>query len=279
MGSSLSALSDFSRWVSTGGEQRAGLPTASMSALQAASLNLQAHVAGPHRQLIAVRDQWQQIMGGTDERVSAAVHALLTELYDLSLYTQTMLSEAADIRVKLQDALQLVSLHLDDDQRKLAAAQGELAAAMQHRDQALADLNAAKAELDGGEGFWNGFLTGISLGIYNPVKENIDKANAAVSAYNSACHNIQYQINALNQSQSELSQSRPTLQTLNALDPELAGYQNCLNAAQVAIGKAYTDEEHADTARSPGAVAYYQTCAGKDVDKLVVWIDAFGSAT
>lgn len=248
-----------------------------MSAVHTAVINFQNDLYTLSDQLNTVQNHWQVISATGGDGGAITVPTLIAELDNLGWLTKKMLVEAADIRTKVQDVLPLVKFHLQDDEQKMAEAQKQLAAVIKSREQAIKDLNAAKAELDGEKGFWNGFLTAITFTAYNPLQANIDKANAAVSRYNASFDTRMNLINALNQHQSELVHGNTILQSLHALDSVFTDYQNSFNAAQLSLVQAHDGQAKAAGAQSPGTGNYYRQRAGKDMDELISWIGTFRS--
>ena len=101
-------------------------------------------------------------------------------------------------------------------------------------------LQNAQNELSGGKGFWNGVATGITFGIYNPLKENLDKARGAVDRINSEIKSIDRANSQLIAStQQELEQKRQASGGDSArVDGTVTGFQNAVNQAQGPLSRA-----------------------------------------
>ena len=210
--------------------------------------------------------------------VKAKIRRIGRQLDDLRRLGDQLTGQLVDNRIEVIDALKLVQLDIDDCKRKLAETESQLQSAQQHLEQADRDLAAAQAELNGEKGFWNGVLTGITFGIYNPLKDNIDKANAAVATHDAERRAIASRRDDLNRYGAELNNGQALLQTLISLDATFSDYQNSANSAQTSLAEADENEERAAAAQAEGAAKYYYGRVGKHMEALIQWIGIFKSA-
>lgn len=271
---SLLALRKVKDWLVSGGEYRVGLPPGSLDDLKDAVLVFGPQLQLLDDQLIKVRGRWQGL-DATGGDSPSTVQAFVIEICQLDVFSRAVIGQAAYVRVKADEALNLVRLALQDYPGKVTEAENQLTAAKRDRDQAFRDLDAAKAELEGDKGFWNGVLTGLTFTAYNPLQDNINKANDAIARINNSFGVIQNRINALNQTTAELHESERLLADLYALDLGLTDYENDLNSVQMTVGQACADEAKYAGAHSAGVASYYRQRAGKEMDSLLGWIGVF----
>lgn len=278
------ALGKLEQWLAAGGEQQAALPPGSLADLQSATRRFKGRVVGLQSDLSAIREQWAQLdvpdpacdgLRDPDCSTRDRVNHLIGDLARVDQATSEMIGEAAEDRVKVEEARSLVRTYIEEDRQAIAAGEIQLQAARQRMDQAYADLEDAKAQLSGEQGVLNGFLTGISFGIYNPLQENLDKARAAVARYNDEFNTINAQIAAIQRHQSELEAGHEAIEALITLDEAFTGYQNTLTNAHTILSEAYANETHARDAATEGAASYYRRRAGSEMEQLLAWIDIF----
>lgn len=129
----------------------------------------------------------------------------------------------------------------------------------------------AQAELDGGKGFLNGFLTGITLGIYNPVKSNLKKSAAAIVRLNQAILVISQTLNAIAKLQQQMTQSKNTLSRLNTLQPAMTACQNAINTGLKNLQEADNTIGKASNNDRPKVIDIYLGKARQDIDRIISW--------
>ena len=225
---------------------------------------------------------WESI-NSTSETSSTVMRARIRQLIDdlsglVALNTE-LTSAAANIRVLVQDAIRVIKYHIQTNDQKLADGKRQLEDARQSREQANRELNEAKAELTGDKGFWNGVVTGLTFTAYNPIQENVDKANAAVSKINASYATSDRLVAALDLYQRELYQADTLLGELDSLDSVFTDYQNALNTVQMALDEAHEDEARAAGAGSEGLANHYRQNVGRDMDDLLSFWQKFDSTS
>lgn len=272
------ALSDFHNWLTRGGVQLAGLPVESITPLYDSVQDLRSRARQLAYDLERLKDDWLRIEQ-SQSKVLARIflQRVIVGLQSLHLQSDALVSQTAKSNASLQEVRELVRLHIKDDQIKIDRANDDLAEARRQQELTRQRLREAQEQLQGDKGFWNGFLTGITFTAYNPIQENINKANEAIATYNYQLQVIKTQIIALEQSSRELKESGYMLNCLNNLDKCLVDYLNFLARAETSLQEAFEDAERFEVSQSERVGAYYQRQAGKEMNELFSWIDAFGS--
>jgi uncharacterized protein YoxC len=275
---SLSALGEFHSWILSGGEHRAGLPLNSTKSLHNSVQIIMSEAIQIAYDLERLRDNWSRVERGQARAlVRAYLSKVVVDLNVLHLQSNALIAEAAQSNATLQQLRELVRLHVHDDRVTIAQTQSSLENARKAQEQARRDLSAAKNELEGSQGFWNGLLTGLTFGIYNPLLENIKKANSAIMTLNSQIQVIECQLQLLNQSSEELLEGNYLLDRMNNLEGNLNEYLNFLTGAETSLQEAIEDAERSEEAQSEKLGAYYKRQAGEEMNELFSWIDTFKS--
>jgi len=275
---SLSVLSEFHSWIISGGEHRAGLPLNSTKSLHHSVQSLRSGASQLAYNLEQLRDNWSRVeRGQTPGLVRVFLSKIVVDLNVLHLQSDALIAEAAQSNATLQQLRELVRLHINDDRVTILQTQSSLENARKAREQARKDLSDAKKELEGSQGFLNGFLTALTFGIYNPLQENIEKANSAIMTCNNQIQVIKAQLQILNQSSEELLEGNYMLDRLNNLNGSLNEYLNFLTGAETSLKEAIEDAERSEQAQSETLGAYYKKQAGKEMNELFSWIDTFNS--
>lgn len=272
------ALSDFHNWFTRGGAQLAGLPIESVKPLYDSVQDLRSRARQLAYDLRSLRDDWFRIEQSQSKVLAKLfLQRVIVGLQSLHIQSDALVSQTAKSNATLQEVRELVRLHIKEDQININRANNDLAESRRQQEQARQRLREAEEQLKGDKGFWNGVLTGITFTAYNPIKENINKANEAIAVYNNQVQAIKSQIIALDQSTRELQESSYMLEQLNDLDKCLVDYLNFLVRAETSLQEAFEDAERFEGAQSERVGAYYQKQAGKEMNELFSWIDAFGS--
>lgn len=268
----LSALRYFLGWVESGGETKAGLPAGSLAALRFAATPFESRLVALDEGVEKLDASWRKISTTDNTRVTLMrmrIQQLIDDLSELVALNKELTSEAANVRVLVQDAFKIVKYHIQYNDQQVAEGIRQLNDAQQRREQAIRELNEAKAELQGDKGFLNSFLTGLTFTAYNPIQENIDKAKAAASRINDSYATSERLVATLNLYKSELDQAHTLLRTLDTLDSVFTDYQNRLNTAQMAMDEAHDHEARVAGATSEGLATHYRQIAGHDMDSLL----------
>ncbi len=219
---------------------------------------------------------WQQLKNPNLAPPLAQLYfrQLVAELAAIQHESQQLRQFSAQLHTLTQEALppmQNRSQQLGAQIRKLESENQEHQQAL---EKAQAEYNRAKAELSGDKGFLNGFLTGVSFGIYNPIKKNLETQKKAI-------HTINMAISQIRTAQVELEQNRTQLDTVTKLalkvtdvSTHLIDLENAANAAYAKAQEAAREEARIQGA-SPRAAEYYTQHFDQDIDALLAWQSCF----
>lgn len=270
------ALRDFHDWVSSGGEQRAGLPTGSTAELHSSVQAVRTLSSQIAHDLERLQSEWNRLKQSKSSAISQLfLKRIAVDLYSLHSQSNVLITHSSQSKATLQGIRELLQLHIKEDRETVSTASRAMENARKSQAKARQDLRDAKRELEGDKGFLNGFLTGITFTIHNPVQDNIDKANRAVATINQQIREIKSQLNALNRSSAEMKEGHYLLDRLNNLNVSLTAYLNFLTRAETALGGAQANAEKGGKAKSDTLGAFYERRAGKEMTQLFAWIDIF----
>lgn len=273
------SLKEFNDWFASGGAFRAGLQPEKLQPMDDAVLVYRTRLRQVVHDLERHQATWQRIETARTTGMATILFRKLTiGLAVLNDDVDDLLRAAAEIRAKIQSTRPMLQARIKENRGKIAAAERALEEARRKQAQARSDLQAAKKELTGDKGFWNHVATVVTLTIYNPVKENIDKLNDAVRSINETVGRTKNQIQILNRSTSELCEANHSLNSINAVNEALADYQNFLTQAQGALQGAHADAQKSAGTNSGRLGAHYRKRAEKEMTELFGWIDAFKAA-
>lgn len=267
----IDVLNSFSDWSKSGGEHRAGLPGGSSTKIDETDVQMVHRSSKLQNQILEIKSTWHQLVSGseTPEVLNRTIAKKLLLQLDDSIHTSTTLKQQAiSLKADLQPFQTLVKSQIEAEKNQLELVQSQRQKAENALKLAKTQYNNAKNELEGGKGFGNGFLTGITLGIYNPVKKNLDKAKNALATWNDQIAIINRQIQLHQAAESELNQCNGLLSNMFQLETVITGLENLLNDLGVNFQAAFDHEEKAIKTSNEKVAVYYQRLVGKDMAKL-----------
>jgi hypothetical protein len=279
---SLASVRDYEVWFQGGGPAKAGIPIAEF-----APLTVQVHQFRGRAKMFAAHlgealDLWSGMpTGGTqlgDNAVKANLGLLAVRLALANSDATELLRQAGTMKANVQVVYGVIERYARADAAAVQVANIQLQAYETQRAARTADYNAARAELEGGEGFLNGFLTGVTLTIYNPAKDNMDRARNAIADINASINGYNSQIAIINARQAEIRNSALATARIEKVDSSVVQCQNALNGAQPDLLDALSKLENADQQTRARVVQIYIGRAKPAMDTLGLWKAAFADA-
>lgn len=273
---SVRASGGLHAWIDSGGEARAGLAPGELAPLaqetRRATLEMQALCTGVQR----ITSQWASLARvPSAESGNERVDAIVIDLRALEDHAAAELQAAASARSRGIEALGMLDRAMTANSRQADAAATEIDAARERERAAVSAVEAAQRELDGSKGFWNGVLTGLTLGTYNPLKSNLDRARANAELANQEHARIVQRQVAIAAFQQQLAEGKRLVTLIDTLDETLTGFQNTLTAALAALGQAREDYRRGAAAQAAGSARFYLERGGREMAALGAWIERF----
>ncbi|MCB0642887.1 MAG: S53 family peptidase, partial [Phaeodactylibacter sp.] len=275
----LANLQDFTNWLNSTAASVALTSDEQHSILQATS-NFRLDLAVLSTDLQSVEAGYSDLLGSTDESHSDLYLERMTiGLQRASESAEDARSDAAHLHTVLVPILQNVKDRKSSYQSEVDAATAGMVEALERETQAMADYRYAESQLQGSKGFLNGFLTGITLSIYNPVKENMARA---ASAYHTAQVEYQNYLQEQQRQQTALDASITcveAIEQLSSLVDHVADLQDLLATTATDLDQAKRDADDAVEAGTPAAKEFWTGRLGSQMDALSIWVDALQQAT
>ncbi|MDI4666490.1 hypothetical protein K9U40_19485 [Xanthobacter autotrophicus] len=271
----MNEISAYEQWIAEGGPSRAGLAPELFAKFSALLPILKNELHELRAALVPSALRHWSLVDATPPPGGNLMHVLLVELAQklsaardasnrcLSVSLRAS-SEATDLSGTVQRAI-------DDDLRSVEEANRQIEMLGALRTGHEAALRAARQQLEGGEGFKNGFLTAISLGIHNPVKANMDAANQAIARINAEAAIANATAMAARVHQSEVVASQHILQRINALHGFLIDRHNDLNVGVGLIESALPQIARADETTRESLRQIYCSRARPAMQRLALW--------
>jgi len=225
--------------------------------------------------LSAVFSNWDLILASsTDADAENNLRSMLVHL-DSSLEELNKLKgNSANLNVKANDVmgkLQGLSTQLHND---YATQQGQINQCSANIVNTVNQINSINRQLSGSSGFWEGFKTGISLGIYSGLRDKLSEQKRLRDQYNNERNQL---VSAQQQTQRDIvaiSQIDPIVQHVTSLDSNVVALENIvLNLNELAK---QTEHDGSKTGSGNTKVAeYYKAHFGSDMSQLQLWKNVF----
>lgn len=280
---SLSSVRDYDAWVQSGGVARTGIPDQNFQ-----PVNINIHVfrgLGSMfvMQLAGINEMWEKLSldGGNTPRgdniVRAFLGALAARLSAATAAAGALQGQAGVLKATVQMLYGVIERYMRADADAIQNAEVEKIGLDAVRITQVALYNAARSELEGDKGFLNGFLTGLTAGAYNPVKENMDRAQKALESANASISRINSLLATIRTRQAEMQASAQAVTRIEGVDSSVVQCQNVLNGAQRTLADALTKIEHADEATRAAVMRIYLNQATPIMATLREWQSAFAA--
>lgn len=276
---SISGISAYDAWFGSGVPGWPGFPSERFGPLNS-SINKFKGMAGMFRILLnEALDFWDQLSTSGDlpgeNILRANLLVLLARLTEVDRSASTLISDAGRVKVEaaeLSGAVDRFIVSEINERNRLQAEIDSLHIQMQIEERAYRE---ARDELEGSSGFLNGFLTGITFGIYNPIKQNMDRASQAISRINGNMATIRQNMNIMTRRQSEINEAKNVVSRLGIVDTDMANCQNATNQALVLLTDAVHSFERADAAERPQIFAAFVQAGAARMSRLRQWEQDF----
>lgn len=273
MAQTFQGIVDFHAWLAGGGEARTGLDRGTFAVLSNNMIRFQATAAHLGALLDEIAAAWRDVEG--DNSIKAALESVLADLADTRQAGQQGVTDAMSVKVSANEIYGVIGRHETSNQREIVKLNSSIQAATRRITQERAKVKAARAELRGEKGFLNGFLTGLTLGIHNPVKQNIDRINASIANITTQKLLNQQRARQLRTFGGELRASQRAVEKITGIDRSMSDFQNSLVDLSPLVETAYTKLNRAEHGTSRRVVDVYLKKAKPKMAELLSWRDQF----
>lgn len=240
MSSDIAVIRQLIHWERAGGEARAGLPTDSFDELTRNAVALRSALLSLSNNVGDALTFWDVLGRNGSTSVQTVLSRLVSELGTADSDSAAAQTISSAVYADATSLLSLVRSYRKADERAINKASNDIEAARITVITSKALLAGARAELEGGQGFLNGFITAVTLTAVNPVQQNIDAANAAIRNGNAALHRAR----ALHQKraahQREKAETERILGSLLRARDVVTDLRNAVHSAQLNVRAALT---------------------------------------
>lgn len=275
----LQALVRFNQWFAKGGPALTGMSPNKFKQLNADVTHIRALIAVASRELDDVENEWHKMLNAT-EVATARLRAgrLINEINEANCSIDEMMQQASNIDINANRVDAFVTAWKAQLSVERNNAQIAYDAAQRRHDQAVRDYNAAKSELEGDKGFLNGFVTGLTLGIHNPVKANMDKANRARKSAEASIASEKEQLKNIREYDAALRGCQNAIGHLRKLLTSITALQNLTNTIQTQVNDTFSALQTSEKITVDTIAERFREKAGKSLAKLFGWSDAMNKA-
>ncbi len=272
------SFQQFNKWYSSAGEARIGLPAGSTIDLDRVIRDYRARVKQITFELKHLQSDWNRLAVAKSEGVvTAYLKEVITHLLTTESQATELVTVSAEGKVRTIAAESLVEMQTKATDARIVTLNAEIVATQAAQVTARESLRQAQDELKGDKGFLNGFLTGITFTIYNPLQENIDKANTAVSTINQKLQQQKDLSRQLAQTQAVLAETRTLVQQLRSIDVAFRDFLNQLTQTKSSLVAAHTSVVNLSNTSSESLGNWYFQRTDKNMQEIFGWIDSFSS--
>jgi|GEM_PF-2498737 len=264
-----SPIGAFDAWLAGDGEARAGLPRGTTAPLVVNLSVLRGTMAAVHSNLDMVDAGWRDVVG--ENAVRDAIGSVLLHLSSASTLLDHGEKQAMAVSVSVNQTYRVLETHMQEDARDIEQARATIDTANRRITAANAERRAARAELEGWNGFGNGFLTSITLGIHNPVKENLDKAELALARATQERRRAEIALESLETHRRELAASRDAVARIHGVDRIVTALANDVGKGLMLLTAAHNAAQRSEARAGTALGRIYVDRAKPAMDKVVAW--------
>ena len=270
LSNSTTSINNYITWYQTGQEQQTGLAIQAFIDINNGCTSAKNQLVLINSGIQSFKQSWGQFVLNPVTNMAGNFEQLLTvldgEALELVTTASTTKSNAESLSAVVSAQISNLNVAIQNYNNQAQQSQVDY-------NNALNDYNSANSQLSGSSGFWNGFLTGLTLGIDNRIKQEM---NAATNAMNSA----QASLNAAQQASANSNQTQFVLNScvssLNQLSNLLSGLtdlQNSINSVSSSCKQGAQDEKNAANANDPAVINVFIKLATTPVLALIAFGD------
>ncbi|MCG8334233.1 MAG: hypothetical protein MJE63_06925 [Proteobacteria bacterium] len=137
------------------------------------------------------------------------------------------------------------------------------------------EINHINHELSGSSGFWQGFLTGITAGIYSGLRDKLSKQKALRSQYNCQLQQLNQKSLQTQQDIQTINQIDPALSSVNSLDTSIVALENTMQSLMALAKQTEHDGEHIIGQENGKVAEFYHKRFENDMNALLEWQNVF----
>lgn len=242
---SLNFIKTYISWYNTGQEQQTGLSITPFLDLYTGSTSILNQLSMINHTINAFHNSWENFVQNPLLNMASLFELYLTKLQQ---EVNDLISSASVVKSNAENLSSTVSTQINNLNTQIQTYTYQYQMAQNEYNNAINQYNDAESQLSGSKGFLTGFLTGISFGIYNKVKIEMNAANDAKNNAQASMNASQQAMSNLNNSRNALNSCIASLSELDTLMTGLTDLQNATNASTAACKQGAIDEHNAANA-------------------------------
>ena len=272
---SISSLKIYVTWYNSGQEQQTGLDIDPFTVLNSGSTSALNQLTIINSVIMSFKSSWNQFIQNPVTNMASVFEQDLTLLKQ---EVDALIATASGTKSDAENLVSAISTQINNLNIAIQNYDDQYQQAQNDYNDAVNQYNDANSQLSGGQGFLSGFLTGITLGVYNKVKQEMDAANNAKNNAQASMNNIQQALANSNSAQNALNSCISTLNELNDLMAGLTDLQNGVNSTDSACKQGAIDEHNAANANDKVVIDVFIKLANTQVQTLISLGDDINSS-
>lgn len=273
MVSAFAPLMTLDKWFAQDGEQKAGLPSGSLYNVRYNVISFKNTAGSLHDSMENFVRVWGRSQ--SDNMFVASLPNLLLLLKSMQYDANVAESFATMLKTEASQAYGLIDRHKTANARERENLRRSIAGIDRQIENNKKAIKEARDELQGDKAFLNGFLTGLTLGIHNPVKANLDKQRTAIASNRALRANNVLMRDALRKKRDELTSLTRCVERIGEVAGQTTHFQNLVLQALPDMEQAYKKLERAENHTKLSIVARYRDRARSRLDEVGEWEQAF----
>lgn len=262
---SISSLKAYFAWCS-GQSIQSGMDVTNFVNLSSECSIALAQFSSINNGIQSLQSKWQQ---ASELFLMSESPVLSLLLKGLLAQSKVLIATATTIKSQSEMLETQVNAQINNLQQSIQNEQSQYNQAQTDYNNAVKQYNNAQSQLSGSSGFLNGFITGITLGIDNKVKQEEDAASDAQANAQNSMLRSQQAITKIQNGQNVLNTCNNILSELNDLIVSATDLQNTINSTYDSSQQAATDAQNAGGANSTLVALTFIKLANVAVNNLL----------
>jgi len=134
-----------------------------------------------------------------------------------------------------------------------------------------AQITSVQSQLSGSSGFWQGFLTGITAGIYSGLRDKLSHLRDLRNSYNSEIQQLQITSIQLTANCNTINQAKSLMSTFSGLYTGVVALENVLVSINALIAQTQHDGDKIITTNNEPVAKFFLARFGNDMNALLQW--------
>jgi hypothetical protein len=263
---SIQKLKNYVAWYTSSGVQATGMNSTIFIPLYQ-SCNLALNQFSEQNNLIGqLRTNWQAVQNGNPAAQSASLIAILKNMIVLA---NELISTSSLVKSQSESLETQVNGQIQQLQNSIQTEQNQYNQAQVNYNNAVNAYNNAQSQMSGGSGFLTGFLTVVTFGIDNRIKQVEDQASNAKAAAQNSMQQSQQALSLINSQQVALNACLGTIGQLDDVINSATQIQNMINSAYADCSKAASDASAAASSSSQTVEQIFMKLADPAIQSLI----------